>query len=173
MMALVDYRGFRLIAMSVLPIKGKSLIYGSKDAGATVYASNEQFNQLMAQAGKKLNLAPHLCGTDPENLKELWGACDIEGHLGTDGDFFFSFFLFFLMIFSYLVSFPQYLEKFYLLDFSRTMPPTPPEKGVIQGHLYRLFRREFVQSYPCIWFFFCCSLLILKLTFLPCSPPFF
>ena len=32
-MALVDYRGFRLIAMSVLPVSGNSLIYGSKDAG--------------------------------------------------------------------------------------------------------------------------------------------
>ena len=33
MMALVDYRGFRLIAMSVLPLKKGSLIYGSCDAG--------------------------------------------------------------------------------------------------------------------------------------------
>ena len=33
MMALVDYRGFRLIAMSVLPLQSDSLIYGSNDAG--------------------------------------------------------------------------------------------------------------------------------------------
>jgi hypothetical protein len=85
MMALVDYRGFRVIAMSVLPIKGKSLIYGSKDAGATVFNTDPKFNLMMDEAGKKLNLASHLCGTDPNNLKELRSPCDIEGHLGSDG----------------------------------------------------------------------------------------
>jgi Clustered mitochondria len=33
LMALVDYRGFRLIAMAVLPLQGNTLIYGSNDAG--------------------------------------------------------------------------------------------------------------------------------------------
>ena len=87
MMTLVDYRGFRLIAMSLLPLKGESLIYGSKDAGLTVYASNPEFNGLMKKAGQKLNLAPHLCGSELDDLKELWGACDIEGHRGLDGFF--------------------------------------------------------------------------------------
>jgi hypothetical protein len=85
MMALVDYRGFRLIAMSVLPIRGDSLIYGSKDAGRTVHNKDKKFGELMVEAGKRLNLSPHLCGTDPTNLVELSSACDIEGHLGTDG----------------------------------------------------------------------------------------
>ena len=59
-----------------------------------MHASNEKFNELMATAGKRLNLAPHLCGTDPDNeLKELWGACDIEGHMGTDGVFFIFIFV--------------------------------------------------------------------------------
>ena len=34
LMALVDFRGFRLVAISVLPISKKSLIYGSNDAGS-------------------------------------------------------------------------------------------------------------------------------------------
>jgi hypothetical protein len=71
--------------MSVLPIQGKSLIYGSKDAGATVHKDDPIFNDLMEEAGKKLNLASHLCGTDPDNLKELRSPCDIEGHRGSDG----------------------------------------------------------------------------------------
>lgn len=33
LMALVDYRGFRLIAMSILPIDKTTLVYGSNDAG--------------------------------------------------------------------------------------------------------------------------------------------
>ena len=93
MMALVDYRGFRLIAMSVLPVQGDSLIYGSKDAGMTVKKSDPVFNGLMKEAGERLNLAPHLCGMDPEELKELWSACDIEGHLGVDGLSLFFFFV--------------------------------------------------------------------------------
>ena len=85
MMALVDYRGFRLIAMSVLPLRGMSLIYGSKDAGNTVYATDSDFNAIMEKAGRSLNLINHQCGLEPNKLKELWAACDIEGHLGSDG----------------------------------------------------------------------------------------
>lgn len=33
LMALVDYRGFRLIAMSILPCSSETIIYGSCDAG--------------------------------------------------------------------------------------------------------------------------------------------
>ena len=47
----------------------------------------------------------------------------VEGHLGHDG-------------------------KFYLLDFSRTMPPFPPDPRFVNSHLYHLFRREFVVKYP-------------------------
>ena len=93
-MALVDYRGFRLIAMSVLPVSGNSLVYGSKDAGYvwwndsldifiycnllslslcgnsyTVRKSNARFNQLMKAAGKRLNLKPHRCGVRPNKTK--------------------------------------------------------------------------------------------------------
>ena len=76
-------------------------------------------------------------------IKRFATAVDTEGHRGIDG-------------------------KFYLLDFSRTMPPVDPllptpvtffggggeeveeERGgeVVQnGHLFRLFRREFVRMY--------------------------
>jgi hypothetical protein len=39
------------------------------------------------------------------------------------------------------------LGRYYLLDFSRTMPPVTPQRDILQGHLYRLFRKEFVQKY--------------------------
>ena len=74
----------------------------------------------MEKASKSLNLKPHLCGfLAPVRLTS---AADIEGHLGTDG-------------------------KYYLLDFSRTMPPVTPDKRFHNGHLYRLFRREFLVKY--------------------------
>lgn len=38
MMVLVDYLGFRLQALSWLPIDPNTIIYGSSDAGRTVHA---------------------------------------------------------------------------------------------------------------------------------------
>ena len=115
MMTLVDYRGFRLIAMSHLPLKNESLIYGSKDAGLTVRASDPEFNGLMKKAGEKLNLAPHLCGSTPDDLKELWGACDVEGHCGLDG--LLSFFSLLSLLWCLIRPFP-YQENFTCLTLA-------------------------------------------------------
>lgn len=78
LMALVDYRGFRLIAMSILPVGEETIIYGSwygvvyinivrnliilrSDAGRNIHANDDEFNELMKVAAKKLNLKPHRC----------------------------------------------------------------------------------------------------------------
>jgi hypothetical protein len=37
--------------------------------------------------------------------------------------------------------------RFYLLDFSRVMPPQTPMRGVRMGHLHQLLRPEFVRQY--------------------------
>eukprot|EP00007_Cunea_sp_BSH-02190019_P003726 CAMPEP_0174236740 /NCGR_PEP_ID=MMETSP0417-20130205/5774_1 /TAXON_ID=242541 /ORGANISM="Mayorella sp, Strain BSH-02190019" /LENGTH=1527 /DNA_ID=CAMNT_0015315423 /DNA_START=44 /DNA_END=4627 /DNA_ORIENTATION=- len=123
MMALVDYRGFRLIAMSVLPLSKGTLIYGSNDAGRTVHNDNKTFRRLMKKAGQRLNLKPHWCGATKECRKRLWAAADVEGHLGDD-------------------------KKFYVLDFSRTLPPAFPDPNCYNGHLFQLLRKEFVSTYP-------------------------
>ena len=44
-MALVDYRGYRVIATCLLPVSPSTLIYGSADGGMTAYAKNEEFNR--------------------------------------------------------------------------------------------------------------------------------
>lgn len=44
------------MAMSLLPIGGNTLVYGSRDAGQTVLAENKEFNVLMEDAAKKLNI---------------------------------------------------------------------------------------------------------------------
>eukprot|EP01124_Arcella_intermedia_P007744 TRINITY_DN14795_c0_g1_i2.p1 TRINITY_DN14795_c0_g1~~TRINITY_DN14795_c0_g1_i2.p1 ORF type:complete len:549 (+),score=143.34 TRINITY_DN14795_c0_g1_i2:117-1649(+) len=61
LMALVDYRGFRLIAMSILPVGEGTIIYGSCDAGRNIHATNERLNELMARAAEIQNLKPHFC----------------------------------------------------------------------------------------------------------------
>jgi hypothetical protein len=61
LMALVDYRGFRLIAMSILPIGDETIVYGSCDAGRNIHAANAKLNELMAKAAEMMNLKPHYC----------------------------------------------------------------------------------------------------------------
>ena len=64
MMALVRYRGFTLVAMTLLPVDRSTLVYGSHDGGATVHNSNKRFSELMQIAGERLNLQSHLCGPE-------------------------------------------------------------------------------------------------------------
>ncbi|KYQ92909.1 hypothetical protein DLAC_05501 [Tieghemostelium lacteum] len=120
LMAYIDYRGFRLVAMSLLPISKKSLVYGSSDAGQTVHTSNTLFNHLFASSAKIVNLKSHLVQDSSGDFKSLHGPIDIEGHIGSD-------------------------NRFYLLDFARLSPPEPPShRG---SYLYKLLRLEFVRSY--------------------------
>eukprot|EP01132_Coremiostelium_polycephalum_P000614 gene614-763_t len=121
LMALLDYRGFRLVAMSILPITKDTIIYGSQDAGVTVHDSRPEFNEYMRSAAAKLNIKGHIAGITNESKAFLYGPTDIEGHYGLDG-------------------------LFYLLDFARVFPPTI-DKRVDEAFLYRLFRPEFLQTY--------------------------
>ena len=122
LMALVDYLGFRLIAMILLPISSASIIYGTRDGGHTVQDLSPLFNRRMAQAARKLNLTSHIGGINPTACAQVHSATDIEGHYGTDG-------------------------RFYLLDLARALPPEKPVAGLRAGHLYRLLRGEFVRSF--------------------------
>eukprot|EP01102_Stenamoeba_stenopodia_P010457 TRINITY_DN3150_c0_g1_i4.p1 TRINITY_DN3150_c0_g1~~TRINITY_DN3150_c0_g1_i4.p1 ORF type:complete len:699 (+),score=110.12 TRINITY_DN3150_c0_g1_i4:139-2097(+) len=97
-MVLVDYRGFRLIAMSILPIEKSTLIYGSANAGKTVYNEDLKVDRMMRLASKILNLKPHVI-----EGKTMYSAVDLEGHRGKDG-------------------------CFYLVDFSRVYLPNSHEK---------------------------------------------
>ena len=102
LLALVDYRGFRLVTLSVLPVSRQTLIYGTCDGGQTIVNKVEEFSGMMAEMSGQLNLKRHVCGAKKGKTMVLDSAADVEGHLGLD-------------------------EKFYLLDFSRTMPPVRPD----------------------------------------------
>jgi hypothetical protein len=60
LVALIDVGGRRLIASSVLPINGRTLCYGSADAGKTVFGINDipnpQARQAVLEASSLLNL---------------------------------------------------------------------------------------------------------------------
>jgi len=57
MMAIIDYRGYRLVAMAYLPIQGaRTLVYGSADGGETVINSSLKAALLMRTAAIGMNL---------------------------------------------------------------------------------------------------------------------
>jgi tetratricopeptide (TPR) repeat protein len=121
LMALIDYKGYRLVAMSVLPIDKATLKYGSADAGRSVLTEDDDLTVLIREASLQLNLKPHLVGRKGEEI-ELASAADLEGHVGYDG-------------------------RFYMLDFSRTMPPVHTGLKDRPDHLYQQFRPEFVRAH--------------------------
>lgn len=85
-MSVIDYRGYRVVAMSLLPIAKDTIIYGSADAGETVHASDPAFNQRMSQAAHVLNLKGHKAG---RMQTTVFGPADIEGHKSkTDGNYY-------------------------------------------------------------------------------------
>lgn len=128
LMALVDYMGFRIIAMSLLPINKDTLVYGTNDGGIVIHNSNMKLYSLMKEAAEAINIKKHICGLRAmsglrlRGWKELYSPADLEGHLGEDGNF-------------------------YLIDFARTLPPESPDLRSKSSHLYRLLRPEFIKAY--------------------------
>jgi hypothetical protein len=53
MQALVDYRGFRLVARPLLPLSKDSIVYGSSDAGGSFHCDNAAFNDVSLWQSRK------------------------------------------------------------------------------------------------------------------------
>mmetsp|Transcript_25498 Transcript_25498/g.64001 ORF Transcript_25498/g.64001 Transcript_25498/m.64001 type:complete len:997 (+) Transcript_25498:196-3186(+) len=129
LMTIVDYKGFRVVAVSVLPLDNTTLIYGSNDAGRTVHADVPEFNELMKTVGNALFLEEHHVGK--HRHATVFGPGDIEGHLGLDG-------------------------RFYALDFARLSPPEAPSqdpevrKSKPRTVFYQLLRFEFLMKYGAV-----------------------
>lgn len=52
----IDYLGFRLIAITILPINAGTLRYGSCDAGVTIHCEDPTLKAMMKQAARKMHL---------------------------------------------------------------------------------------------------------------------
>jgi len=86
--AIVDYRGHRIVAQSIIPgilqrEQTSNVVYGSIDNGKTI-CSEPNFHQLMLEAGKFLHIREHTV-LDGEG-KEFKLCCPVEskGIIGTD-----------------------------------------------------------------------------------------
>lgn len=80
LMAIIDYLGMRLVAVSLLPIGKDSLVYGSNDGGFTIYNSDKFVDEKMNELASKLNLKAHYAGWTDAKL--LCGPADMEIHRG-------------------------------------------------------------------------------------------
>ncbi|XP_020613853.1 clustered mitochondria protein homolog [Orbicella faveolata] len=99
---IVDYRGYRVIAQSIIPgilqrEQEQSVVYGSIDSGKNI-SSHEKFLELLYKAGKSIRIRPHkVLNSDCEEV-ELCSSVECKGIIGSDG-------------------------RHYILDLFRTFPP--------------------------------------------------
>ncbi|GBG58709.1 hypothetical protein CBR_g110 [Chara braunii] len=100
-MAIVDYRGYRVVAQSIIPgilygDKSASLLYGSVDGGKKI-AWNEKFHVKMCEVGKLLHIAEHSVEDGSGKSVKLCGPVECKGIVGSD-------------------------DRHYILDLMRTSP---------------------------------------------------
>ena len=85
----IDYRGFRVTAQSIIPgilerEQEQSVVYGSIDFGKTVITSEKYFD-LLGKAGKVLKILPHKVYDHNDELAELISSVECKGIIGNDG----------------------------------------------------------------------------------------
>ncbi|CAH1961495.1 unnamed protein product [Acanthoscelides obtectus] len=98
----IDYRGYRVTAQSIIPgilerEQEQSVVYGSIDFGKTVL-SHPKYLDLLNKAGQQLKIMPHHVLNDKDEPVELCSSVECKGIIGNDG-------------------------RHYILDLLRTFPP--------------------------------------------------
>ncbi|CAH2064335.1 unnamed protein product, partial [Thlaspi arvense] len=87
-MAIIDYRGHRVVAQSVLPgilqgDKSDALLYGSVDNGKKI-CWNEDFHAKVLEAAKILHIKEHAVIDASENVFKLAAPVECKGIVGSD-----------------------------------------------------------------------------------------
>ncbi|XP_049448798.1 clustered mitochondria protein homolog [Epinephelus fuscoguttatus] len=100
--AVVDYRGIRVIAQTIVPgilekNQDQSVVYGSNDYGKTVF-THPRFLELLDKTSKPLRIQRHWVLDHSDSPVELCSGIETKGILGNDG-------------------------RAYILDLLRTFPP--------------------------------------------------
>ncbi|XP_047315734.1 clustered mitochondria protein isoform X2 [Impatiens glandulifera] len=123
-MAIIDFRGHRVVAQSVLPgilqgDKSDSLLYGSVDNGKKI-CWNEDFHLKVVEAAKRLHLKEHTVCDGSGNDFKLAAPVECKGIVGSDG-------------------------RHYLLDLMRVTPRDANYTG--QGSRFCILRPELISAY--------------------------
>jgi len=87
-MAIVDYRGHRVVAQSVLPgilqgDKSDSLLYGSVDNGKKI-SWNQDFHSKVLEASKRLRVKEHTVLDGSGNVFQIAAPVECKGIVGSD-----------------------------------------------------------------------------------------
>ncbi|XP_077511664.1 clustered mitochondria protein homolog isoform X2 [Amblyomma americanum] len=98
----VDYRGYRVTAQSIIPgilerEQDQSVVYGSVDFGKTV-VTHPDYLELLKKAANALKILPHSVINEKEEEVELCSSVECKGITGND-------------------------NRHYILDLLRTFPP--------------------------------------------------
>ena len=98
----IDYRGYRVTAQSIIPgilerEQEQSVVYGSVDFGKTV-VSHEKYLELLAKAAANLKILSHKVLNQKDEEVEICSSVECKGIIGNDG-------------------------RHYILDLLRTFPP--------------------------------------------------
>ncbi|MBA0584175.1 hypothetical protein Gorai_015000 [Gossypium raimondii] len=123
-MAIIDYRGHRVVAQSVLPgilqgDKSDSLLYGSVDNGKKI-CWNEDFHSKVLEAAKRLHLKEHTVLDASGNVFKLAAPVECKGIVGSD-------------------------DRHYLLDLMRA---TPRDANFIgPGSRFCILRPELITAF--------------------------
>ncbi|CAH9122850.1 unnamed protein product [Cuscuta epithymum] len=123
-MAIIDYRGYRVIAQSVLPgilhgDKSDSLLYGSVDNGKKI-CWNEEFHSKVVEAAKRLHLKLHTVYDGSGNVFELAAPVECKGIVGSD-------------------------DRHYILDLMRATPRDANCSG--PGSRFCILRPELITAF--------------------------
>ncbi|XP_057207169.1 clustered mitochondria protein homolog isoform X2 [Triplophysa rosa] len=138
----VDYRGYRVTAQSIIPgilerEQEQSVIYGSIDFGKTV-VSHPKYLELLEKTSRPLKVQRHAVLNEKDTAVELSSSVECKGIIGNDG-------------------------RHYILDLLRTFPPDlnflpvegeelAPESqklGFPRHHRHRLacLRQELIEAF--------------------------
>ncbi|KAK7882100.1 hypothetical protein WMY93_028274 [Mugilogobius chulae] len=138
----VDYRGYRVTAQSIIPgilerEQEQSVIYGSIDFGKTV-VSHDKYLELLDKTSRPLKVQKHNVLNEKNETVELCSSVECKGIIGNDG-------------------------RHYILDLLRTFPPDlnflpvdgvelPVEchrQGFPRPHRHRLacLRQELIEAF--------------------------
>nr|XP_026693476.1 clustered mitochondria protein homolog isoform X1 [Ciona intestinalis] len=98
----VDYRGFRVTAQSIIPgilerEQEHSVVYGSIDFGKTAQ-THEKYVELLEKTTKQLHVFPHCIKSEEKGSVKLYSSLECKGIIGND-------------------------QRHYILDLLRTFPP--------------------------------------------------
>ncbi|XP_069545889.1 clustered mitochondria protein homolog isoform X1 [Brachyistius frenatus] len=138
----VDYRGYRVTAQSIIPgilerEQEQSVIYGSIDFGKTV-VSHSKYMELLDKTSRPLKVQRHNVLNEKNEAVELCSSVECKGIIGNDGRHY---------ILDLLRTFPPDLN--FLPVEGEELPPESQRQGFPRLHRHRLacLRQELIEAF--------------------------